>query len=189
MSEPGPVENATTPAEDRSKPWFVATPTALAREIGRLHKAEATGDLAALRRFSDKGSVAPALFRLLARALPDQNQISTDVIKRYAVIAQMMAQRPEALRAGSLGAALHKARFSEQRVAMLLNARGSTFLDLARRTARRLAGAELSALPYGELASLILLDGRETYDMKADDIRIGIARDYQRAEYTASKTD
>ena len=174
----------------------------MAREVRRLWQAEATGELAALRRLDPNDPIEPALFRLLAdtvpeklmgRALPEPGATGSrlDMTRRWALVAFILAQRPDALR-GRLGEALDKAGISPGRLSMLLSARGPTFRDLVKRTARRLARAtEVTGLPYREIGALVLIDGRPDWDVEADDIRVRIAADYQRAatKQAAEDTD
>jgi len=119
-----------------------------------------------------------ALFRLLARA--DIAEMGLGSLRRWACAVHIMAQRPDRLRPGNLGQSLAAIGFTEQRLDMLLNARGSTLRDLARRTAKRLANSE-EAVPYRELCRLVLLDGRPDRENEAEELRIRIAQSFQRA--------
>ena len=92
----------------------------------------------------------------------------------------IMAQRPDALRASGLGEALKAIGVSEQRLDMLLYARGPALVDLALRTAVRIARNH-EFLPYRDLCHLVLFDGRPERSAKADDVRIRIAQSYLRA--------
>lgn len=151
---------------------------AMAQEYYRLVSINARGELAALRRMDPDHPSAGALFRLLARA--GVGDIGLDSLKRWACAAHIMAQRPDRLRRGNLGQSLADIGLSEQRLDMLLNARGATLRDLARRTARRLANSE-EAMPYRELCRLVLLDGQSDREIEAEELRIRIAQSFQRA--------
>lgn len=153
----------------------------IATELFRLHAAQATGELAALRRI-DRRSVPPAAFyRLVARA--GMGDAGTKGVLRWAAIVNIMAQRPDALRARGLGEALKAIGLSEQRLDMLLNARGTALQDLARRTALRLARSD-EGLPYRDLCQLLVYDGRGD---PGDKTRIRIAQSYQRASGNGDK--
>lgn len=154
----------------------------IAQEFRRLVATNARGELAALRRMDPDRPTAGALFRLLARA--DVAEMRLDSLQRWACAAHLMAQRPDRLRPGNLGQSLATIGFTEQRMDMLLNARGSTLRDLARRTAKRLANSE-EALPYRELCRLVLLDGRSDRENEAEELRIRIAQSFQRASRQA----
>lgn len=188
MSEPH--EHAGAPAAG-----FGQALEAMANQLHGLAQAQNRGDLAALRRIDPGQPSAGAFLRLLGRAVPDHlvgradldagaPGSTFDMIRRWAVMAQIMAQRPEALARNGLGQALHEVGLTEHRLAMLLNARGPTLHDLARRTGRRLA-RDAAKLPYRELGRLVLLDGRN--DAETESIRIGIARDFHRANRAAGK--
>jgi len=180
--------------------WCNDIVDAMANEIRHLHKMEARG-LAELRRLDTSRPVSPALMRLIAKAVPERHMgnrqlhddepgAHLDVVQRLALIAQIMALRPDALQKTGLGAALLNAGVSEARLSMLLHARGSIFRDLARRIAIRLArSSDLSSLPYRELGSLILLEERRSFDLRTDGIRIRVAEDYQRAISSSEKTE
>lgn len=151
---------------------------AVAQEFRRLVAANARAELAALRRMDPDRPTTGALFRLLARA--GIAEMGLDRLQRWACAVHIMAQRPDRLRPGNLGQSLAAIGFTEQRLDMLLNARGNTLRDLARRTARRLANSE-EAMPYRELCRLVLLDGRPDREQEAEELRIRIAQSFQRA--------
>jgi hypothetical protein len=187
MSEPITEANGVAEATASSEQWYRKALMGLAREIARLEKMEARGDLAALRRIDPNHPTEPALFRIIGRAAPDELMAGPERIRRYAAIMKFMALKPDALRQGGLGKCLQDAGVSGQRLLALLNARGSTLIDVARRTARRLVQApEVAALPYMELATLILLDGMPSYELATERIRLRIAAEYQRAAYETS---
>jgi hypothetical protein len=147
----------------------------IATELRRLNQAEATGELAALRRM-DRHSAPPAAFyRIMARAGATEMQPAT--IRRWARAVAIMAQRPDALRAPGLGETLKNIGVSEQRLDMLLYARGPALSDLARRTAVRIARSH-DFLPYRDLCTLVLYEA----DPQTDDVRIRIAQSYLRAK-------
>ncbi len=148
-----------------------------ASDISALAKAEARGDLAALRRMDPDCPDAPAFFRILVRHCPDAGPAFA---RRCARLARMLALRPEALKPGSLGEAMAEHGISEARVQRLLAARGEALATQIALVARRLAGER--ALPYRELGRLLLArddDGDEA--AAAEAVRLRIARDYFRA--------
>lgn len=147
----------------------------IAIELRRLNEAEATGELAGLRRM-DRHSTPPAVFyRVMARA--GATEMRSDTICRWARAVAIMAQRPDALRASGLGQTLKAIGVSEQRLDMLLYARGPALCDLARRTAVRIARSH-EFLPYRDLCHLVLFDGRAEKSAESDDVRIRIAQSY-----------
>jgi hypothetical protein len=175
----------------RSGETYEAALDDMAGEFRRLTNAKARGELAALRRLDPEHPSEGAFFRLLARAVPDHllgrsngeagaPGSRLDMIQRWALVAAIMAQRPDALHRGRLGQSLKAIGYSEQRLDMLLTARGFTFRDLARRAARRLARSD-GGVPHRELGRLVLLDSRDEYDAEAEELRIRIAMDFQRA--------
>ena len=150
----------------------------IAKELWRLNEAEATGELAALRRM-DRHSVPPtAFYRVMARAGADE--MGAETIRRWAHTVAIMAQRPDSLKASGLGETLKDIGVSEQRLDMLLYARGPALYDLTLRTAKRIANSGES-LPYRDLCRLILYDGRLDKANDADNVRIRIAQSYLRA--------
>lgn len=150
----------------------------IATELWRLNQAEATGELAALRRMR-RHSVPPAAFyRLMARA--GAGEMRSENVRRWARAVAIMAQHPDALKASGLGETLKAIRVSEQRLDMLLYARGPALYDLALRTAIRIARSG-EKLPYRDLCHLVLYDGQPEKAAKADDVRIRIAQSYMRA--------
>lgn len=150
----------------------------IATELWRLNEAEATGELAALRRM-DRHSVPPtAFYRVMARA--GAYKMGPDAIRRWRLTVAIMAQRPDALKPAGLGETLKNIGFSEQRLDMLLYARGPALYDLALRTAKRIAKSG-EGLPYRDLCHLVLYEA----DRKTDDIRIRIAQSYLRGREPA----
>ncbi len=147
----------------------------IATELWRLSEAEATGELAALRRM-DRRSVPPAAFyRIMARV--GANEMHPDTIRRWAKAVAIMAQRPDALRPSGLGETLKAVGVSEQRLDMLLHSRGRVLQDLALRTALRIARSH-EFLPYRDLCQLVLFEA----DSETEDVRIRIAQSYLRAK-------
>jgi hypothetical protein len=104
-----------------------------------------------------------------------------DAIHRWARAVAIMAQRPDALRASGLGETLKAIGVSEQRLDMLLYARGPALYDLAHRTAVRIARSH-EFLPYRDLCQLVLCDDRPDKSRAADDVRIRVAQSYLRAK-------
>ena len=152
----------------------------MAAEVRRLYASKATGDLAALRRLDPDHPNAPALHRLLARAVHEPLIGNIDMLRRWARAAQLMAMRPDALRVEGLGETFVAIGLSEARLSALLNAHGSTLRDLISRIARRIAVSQ-EPLPYRALCRLLLLDGRPEHDLAAEELRIRISANYQRA--------
>lgn len=163
------VETAVAAGQEKGSPLY-----RIAREFGRLVQSEATGELAALRRMAVGDLPPPAFHRIMARA--GFSWMGPDAVRKWARAVQIMAQRPDALEPGDLGAALAAIRATPQRVDVLLSARGPTLHDLARRTAYRLARSE-GALPYRELCELVL---STEDDAQSDKLRIGVAQSYER---------
>ena len=161
---------------------------AIAYHLRRLHRAHAIGELAELRRMEHTKTPPAAFFRLLARAgFVEMSDV--DNVRRWAGAVRVMAQRPDALRTDiELGKALHRIGLSEQRLDVLLNARGNTLFQLVRRVSLRLAQAD-EAMPYGDLCWLLLLsDPRDQVEeQKAEKLRIQIAQGYVRAALSASR--
>jgi hypothetical protein len=198
MNEMSPVMEIGE-AANRSGNGYRAALDALATEFGRLVKADARGELAALRRLEPEHPGNGTFFRLLARAVPghllgrsdadpDAPGSRLDVVRRWALVVTIMAQRPDALSRGNLGQSLKGIGYSDQRLNMLLNARGPTFRNLAWRAARRLARDD-QGLPYRELGRLVLLDGRAEHDLEAEDLRVRIAMEFQRASGPEDSSD
>lgn len=150
----------------------------IATELWRLNEAEATGELAALRRMDRHSTPPAAYYRVMARA--GAPEMGSDSVRRWARAVAIMAQRPDALRASGLGEALKAIGVSEQRLDMLLYSRGPALGDLALRTAVRIARSHES-LPYRDLCHLVLYDGRPEKSSNADDVRIRVAQSYLRA--------
>ena len=151
----------------------------MAQGIRQLAARRATGALAEIRRLDVDCPIAPAFHELLAEAAPNAD------IRRFARVAQVMALKPDGLRRKPLGAVLRAIGFPETRLAMLLNARGPTLDDLVRRAARRIALSD-EPMPYRDLGRLIVL--RDPSDAR-DDLRIRIARDFQRAARKSDHAD
>jgi hypothetical protein len=149
----------------------------VANQLRQLDRQQATGELAALRRMDHREPPPSALFCVLARA--QFRQVKPVNVPRWSAIVAVMAQRPDALSPGRLGKTMAEAGFSEQRLDTLLHARGETLFALVRRTSLRLALAE-GPLPYRDLCLLLLYEGREESALKADRVRIRIAKDFVR---------
>jgi hypothetical protein len=178
-------------ATDPSRP---ITLDAMAQGVRRLFASRATGALAELRRLDVDCPIAAAFHALLAEAAPDNLLAGDDLdldakTRRLARVAQVMALKPDGLARKPLGAALQAIDYPEGRLAMLLNAKGPTLDDLVRRAARRIALSD-EPMPYRDLGRLLVLAGRFERQKALDDLRISIARDYQRAAHkTAANSD
>lgn len=161
---------------------------ALARLLRSLYRAEATRELAELRRMDRKDTPPAAFFRLIARAgFSEMSDVEN--MRRWVGAVHVMAQRPDELRTDiPLGEALHGIGVSEQRLNMLLNARGDTLFDIVRRLSLRLARSE-EAMPYRELCQLLLWSDRQGKEQEAEKLRIQIAQNYVRAAQHSSAND
>jgi hypothetical protein len=159
--------------------------------LRRLVEAEATGELATLRRL-DIGSPDALAFGRITLLPPVDRMLSStpntlargDLLHRLAVITRAMAGAADDLHAGwKLGGALADAGATERRVGALLTARGNTLLDTILRIATRLA--QVGPLPYRQLGILALA---ETLDpAAAEATRFQIARDYARAQFRSER--
>jgi hypothetical protein len=164
---------------------------AIAAALRRLVEAQATGELATLRRLDVNSPDALAFGRItllppvdaLLSSMPDPSA-RTDLLLRFAVMTRAMAGAADDLHAGwKLGGALADAGATERRVGALLTARGGTLLDTIVRTSARLARA--GPLPYRQLGVLALA---ETLDpAAAEAMRFQIARDYARAQFHSER--
>ncbi|AOG02916.1 type I-E CRISPR-associated protein Cse2/CasB [Bosea sp. RAC05] len=164
---------------------------AIAGHLGTLVRQKATGQIANLRRLDVSAPVDPAFHALIAKHVPDhlfrtrgaaadEPGGEMDMVRRFATVVQIMADRPDALSPKGMGSILGEVGLSEQRLAMLLSARGATFAALARRTAKRVVTAG-SPLPYRDFGRLLLLDSRPDHEREAEATRIRVARDFQRS--------
>lgn len=159
---------------------------ALAGAVRDLHRREATGDLAALRRLDPEHPEVLAFLRLTVlypvSFLVDEmaGELGTpEALRRLASTAQIMALRPDGLRPWGLGRDLAIMQLTDTRLGALLTARGVALRNQARLLARRLA-REGDGLAYGDLGKLILFDGwRED---AAEEIRMHVAREAARAQ-------
>lgn len=178
-----------------SKPSTVAAPerdpveqalSAIASAITALHKAEATGDLAALRRMDPERPEEMAFLRLsvmrpVSVAIEEmEGELgAVEALRRFAAIAQIMALRPAGLRRWGLGRDLAAIGATDLRLGVLLTAKDAALRDIVRRLARRLA-RDVDALAYEDLGMLLVCTGWR--DATAEETRIKIARDFARAE-------
>jgi CRISPR-associated protein Cse2 (CRISPR_cse2) len=173
---------------------------ALGKRFNVLVKAEARGELAALKRLDPDRPDKSAFFRLLTDCVPRRFFGSgslpigapgseVDMVRRFAAIAAIMALRPDGLRPWGLGRAMADTGVSDSRLSMFLTARGALFRDLARRLARRLA-RDADALPYLDFGRLLLMDSLPEYADEANSVRVALAREFRRAvrrnEYEAA---
>ena len=172
IEDEAPPDGGEQPGEKKSLIERIAT------ELRLLHKAEATGELAALRRMRRHALPPAAFYRLMARA--GAYEMGPDIVRRWARAVAIMAQRPDALRAAGLGETLKTIGVSEQRLDMLLFARGPALQDLALRTAVRIAKSG-ERLPYRDLCHLVLYDDRPDKAREADNVRIRVAQSYLRS--------
>ena len=123
------------------------------------------GPAASLRRDPLAGSGSAAFWDLIAK-----NDISAgrQYLERWATVVQSMAiltpkgrartKRSAHDAATPMGAALHRAEFSELRLARLLSAKGEMRRDLIVRACRRLAASEAVGFDVRTLARFVLFD-------------------------------
>ena len=154
----------------------------IAFEIARLDP----GSAAALRRGPLQGAGAAAFWKLLAKQNPvgaTRNQAGWAALIQAIAVLTPKGQDPEKKSAHdyslSMGRALHKARFSELRLARLLAAAPELRREVAVRTCRRLAAGEFNRFDLVTLGDFVLFGGGDT------DRRI--ARDYYRAHAAAER--
>jgi len=135
------------------------------------------GDLAALRRMNPDAPSAPAFWRLLTSKVPAPYHHGKDAERRWALIIQGMALMVPHHRGfdAGVGHALAAIRFSELRLAKLLNARKAQFRAQITHLARHLA-ARGQPIDWRRLGELILCESRN--EKRAEEIRMTIARDY-----------
>jgi CRISPR system Cascade subunit CasB len=139
------------------------------------------GERAALARLQPE-ALQPHQLAALARALlaaglaPEHWH--ADTWPRWALIAHGMALVGHNGRQ-ELGRQLAQADVSESRVTKLLTARGSAFTQLLPRVLRLLASKRV-APNWRELGDLVLFEGssQRSYQVKAEEIRLGIAGPY-----------
>lgn len=150
----------------------------LANAVRSLHRREARGELAGLRRMDERAAIEPALQRILVRVAPEAypgNARRYDDAFRLALFTKILAlgMSIEVLADGyrNLGEAMAAADVSERRVQGLMTARGPTLDDLVLRLSRRLVRA--GTLPYLDIGRL-LLGTDESIEMN----RFRIARGY-----------
>lgn len=143
------------------------------------------GDLAAIRRLDPDHPSAPAFWRLLVRAVPEERRRGRDNERRWALIIHGMALMvPHHHEATPVGRALFMAGYSEARLGRLLDARGAQFGALVPRLCRQMAH-KAQPFDWRELGRLILAAERD--EARAEDIRLAIARAYYSAEGAAEK--
>lgn len=158
----------------------------LASAVRELHRREATGDLAALRRLDPEHPEAMAFLRLsvLRPVALVVDEMANDLgvpeaLRRFAAVAQIMALRPDGLRPWGLGRDLADIGVTDARLGALLTARGTALRDQLRLLGRRLA-RDAGGLAFEDLGKLVLLDGWR--DEQAEETRMQVARDVVRAQ-------
>jgi len=134
---------------------------ALANAVRSLHRQEARGELADLRRMDAEQAIEPAFQRILARVAPHASFRSTrrhDDAGRLALVTRILAlgTSPDVLADGhrNLGEAMAAQGIKERRVQVLMTARGTTFDDLLLRLSRQLVRG--GSLPFLDLGRLVL---------------------------------
>ncbi len=147
-----------------------------------------TGPLAELRRLDPAGHLnQPALHRLLARYVPEDQVRGEDPLRRWALVIHCLAlAAPDHLLGHArLGTALYDAGYKEKRFVNLLDASPGELLDRLPRAVRFLANKR-SRLHGPQMADLVLV--RQDHDPERfDGLRRRIAADYYRAEHKAGQ--
>lgn len=133
----------------------------LANAVRSLHRREARGELASLRRMDEAAAIEPAFQRILVRVAHDaslDNPRLHDDARRLALMTKILAlgMSIEVLADGyrNLGDAMAAADVSERRVQGLMTARGPALDDLVLRLSRRLVRA--GTLPFLDIGRLLL---------------------------------
>jgi hypothetical protein len=122
-------------------------------------------------------SVLPSVSMLIEDMAADIGQ--AEALRRIAAVAQVMALRPDDLRAWGLGRDLCAVGMTDRRLGALLTARDAALRDTVRRLARRLA-RDADGLAFEDLGKLLVFSGwRED---AAEATRMKIARDVARAQ-------
>ena len=154
--------------------------------VGHFFKETLTrGETAPLRRMDPEHPHEPAfiLFMLDAGAPESWTKELGDARSWALIVHAMTLMAPHHHDLGtSVGAALHKADVSDQRVARLLAARGIQFRKQMGRLARRLAQA-VQPVNWLELADLITAEAGDAD--RLDELRLRVARNYYSAQFKA----
>jgi CRISPR system Cascade subunit CasB len=138
-----------------------------------------TGDLAELRRIKPDEPYTPALWRILLNYVPNDDQLSAERERRWAILLMAMAtcaglHDPST----DFGAALADAGWSELRFVRLLEARGDNLDKQLRRVAQYLASKDQQA-NWADAAWLLFVQQGD----HASTTRQRIARSYYRRRY------
>lgn len=176
MTEPTAVDSAAR----QSRAQLIS---AVGRRIREPHMSP--GSLASLRRGSRSEVVRQAAFYAALADVPD-DQLSPRMIVRWAAVAQCIALTGVAGKAdGSDGRILASCRLSESRFARLLASHGHGLFDQLTLVARLLRSRD--ARPsWSDLGELALSD--EINEIRADAVRLRLARDFYRALTSQSET-
>ncbi|MBX3569851.1 MAG: hypothetical protein KF914_17435 [Rhizobiaceae bacterium] len=133
----------------------------LANAVRSLHRREARGELASLRRMDEAAAIEPAFQTILVRVAPNASlgdRHPYDDARRLALVTKILAlgMSIEVLGKGyrNLGEAMAAADVSERRVQGLMTARGPALDDLVLRLSRRLVRA--GTLPFLDIGRLLL---------------------------------
>lgn len=156
-------------------PAEIARPLDLGQLVSQLAEAMSrdlsSSEVAALRRPESLDLGALAFWKLALYVLEPAGALDPppaapaeardEAARRWAALASGLAHLgPLHQPAPSLGAALARAEYSEQRLARLLRARGHGLLAAARAAARFLA-AKGQPVDWADMADLVLSDGRD----------------------------
>lgn len=175
-------EAAPTSTEPSTDHGLSSTVHAIASYLNRdeYEGGISTGDLAQLRRIDPDEPYTPALWRILLEYVPDDDKLSGERERRWAILLMAMAtcaglHDPST----DFGTALAEAGWSELRFVRLLEARGDSLDKQLRRLAQYLASKDQPA-NWADAAWLLFVQEGE----HAADTRQRIARSYYRRLYS-----
>ena len=138
-----------------------------------------TGDLAELRRIDPEEPFTPALWKVLLKYVPDDDRLSEEQERQWAILLMAMAHCVGLHKPGaSFGAALAEAGWSELRFVRLMEAEGDHLVKQIRRLAKYLSSKNQEA-DWSDAAWLLFVQEGK----KATKIRQNIARDYYKRLY------
>jgi CRISPR system Cascade subunit CasB len=159
----------------------------IVNKIAALLRAEhfGSGPRASLRRMEPESTAEPALQRLLAEHVPDE-WLGPRGMADWGLIVHALAlgSPGNLLGVQSLGASLARARFSESRLARLLQANRAQLNDALPRACRFLVARGESLHP-ASIARFVL---EVSHSSDADAARTQIARDFYRASRPTAVT-
>jgi len=146
-----------------------------------------TRESAALRRYDPKSpsrsmsAIVPVLMRAEVYPVDDDEwRRWGEVLRMIALLSGTGGRRVHSTAASAAaGRMLFNARFSENRLARLLTARGSTLGDQLPRLARYLAASGSVPINLHPIVDMVMKDGRD--EAGAEAARIRLAREYYQA--------